>query len=200
MKFGIFYEHQLPRPMERGRRAQAVPGGARPGRARRRARHRLRLGGRAPLPRGVLALLGARSVSRRRARSAPRRIRLGHGICADAAELQPPGARRRAHRHARPRLQRRVEFGTGEAPRCMELGGFNVASAGEAAACGARPSSRCANMMVMDPYPGFKGEFFAMPCRNVVPKPVQKPHPPLLGSPAPIARPSRWRRVAASAR
>jgi alkanesulfonate monooxygenase SsuD/methylene tetrahydromethanopterin reductase-like flavin-dependent oxidoreductase (luciferase family) len=33
--------------------------------------------------------------------------------------------------------------------------------------------------MVMDPYPGFKGEFFEMPCRNVVPKPVQKPHPPL---------------------
>jgi alkanesulfonate monooxygenase SsuD/methylene tetrahydromethanopterin reductase-like flavin-dependent oxidoreductase (luciferase family) len=34
-------------------------------------------------------------------------------------------------------------------------------------------------MMVMNPYPGFKGEFFEMPCRNVVPKPVQKPHPPL---------------------
>jgi alkanesulfonate monooxygenase SsuD/methylene tetrahydromethanopterin reductase-like flavin-dependent oxidoreductase (luciferase family) len=34
-------------------------------------------------------------------------------------------------------------------------------------------------MMAMDPYPGFKGEFFEMPCRNVVPKPVQKPHPPL---------------------
>ena len=33
--------------------------------------------------------------------------------------------------------------------------------------------------MAMDPYPGFKGEFFSMPCRNVVPKPVQKPHPPL---------------------
>jgi len=38
---------------------------------------------------------------------------------------------------------------------------------------------QCANMMAMDPYPGFKGEFFEMPCRNVVPKPVQRPHPPL---------------------
>src|SRR2546425_260219 len=38
---------------------------------------------------------------------------------------------------------------------------------------------QCTNMMVMDPYPGFKGEFFEMPCRNVVPKPLQKPHPPL---------------------
>ena len=36
-----------------------------------------------------------------------------------------------------------------------------------------------ANMMAMDPYPGFEGEFFSMPVRNVVPKPVQKPHPPM---------------------
>jgi alkanesulfonate monooxygenase SsuD/methylene tetrahydromethanopterin reductase-like flavin-dependent oxidoreductase (luciferase family) len=34
-------------------------------------------------------------------------------------------------------------------------------------------------MMVMNPYPGFKGQFFDMPCRNIVPKPVQKPHPPV---------------------
>src|SRR2546427_8218088 len=36
-----------------------------------------------------------------------------------------------------------------------------------------------ANMMVMEPYPGFQGRFFSMPTRNVLPKPVQKPHPPL---------------------
>ena len=34
-------------------------------------------------------------------------------------------------------------------------------------------------MMVMDPYPGFEGKSFSFPCRNVVPKPVQKPHPPM---------------------
>jgi alkanesulfonate monooxygenase SsuD/methylene tetrahydromethanopterin reductase-like flavin-dependent oxidoreductase (luciferase family) len=34
-------------------------------------------------------------------------------------------------------------------------------------------------MLAMDPYPGFEGKYFRMPCRNVVPKPVQKPHPPL---------------------
>jgi len=34
-------------------------------------------------------------------------------------------------------------------------------------------------MMVLDPYPGFEGRYFSMPCRNVVPKPVQKPHPPM---------------------
>ena len=34
-------------------------------------------------------------------------------------------------------------------------------------------------MMVMAPYPGFEGKYFSMPCRNVVPKPLQKPHPPV---------------------
>jgi alkanesulfonate monooxygenase SsuD/methylene tetrahydromethanopterin reductase-like flavin-dependent oxidoreductase (luciferase family) len=38
---------------------------------------------------------------------------------------------------------------------------------------------QCANMMAMDPYPGYDGKYFSMPCRNVVPKPVQRPHPPL---------------------
>jgi alkanesulfonate monooxygenase SsuD/methylene tetrahydromethanopterin reductase-like flavin-dependent oxidoreductase (luciferase family) len=33
--------------------------------------------------------------------------------------------------------------------------------------------------MVLDPYPGFEGKYFSMPCRNVLPKPVQKPHPPM---------------------
>src|ERR1051326_1337958 len=47
-------------------RAALVPRGARAGRARRRPRDRSRVGGRAPLPRGVFALLRARSLPRRR--------------------------------------------------------------------------------------------------------------------------------------
>jgi alkanesulfonate monooxygenase SsuD/methylene tetrahydromethanopterin reductase-like flavin-dependent oxidoreductase (luciferase family) len=35
------------------------------------------------------------------------------------------------------------------------------------------------NLMVMEPYPGYQGRHFSIPCRNLVPKPVQKPHPPL---------------------
>ena len=34
-------------------------------------------------------------------------------------------------------------------------------------------------MMTLNPYPGFKGEYLSLPLGNVVPKPVQKPHPPL---------------------
>jgi alkanesulfonate monooxygenase SsuD/methylene tetrahydromethanopterin reductase-like flavin-dependent oxidoreductase (luciferase family) len=40
-------------------------------------------------------------------------------------------------------------------------------------------TTEAANMMVMDPYPGYQGKYFSMPCRNIVPKPVQKPHPPI---------------------
>src|SRR3984885_12106885 len=34
-------------------------------------------------------------------------------------------------------------------------------------------------MRIVNLYPEFKGEFFESPCRNIVPKPVQKPHPPV---------------------
>jgi alkanesulfonate monooxygenase SsuD/methylene tetrahydromethanopterin reductase-like flavin-dependent oxidoreductase (luciferase family) len=34
-------------------------------------------------------------------------------------------------------------------------------------------------MMVEEPFSGYEGEYFSMPPRNVVPKPFQKPHPPL---------------------
>jgi alkanesulfonate monooxygenase SsuD/methylene tetrahydromethanopterin reductase-like flavin-dependent oxidoreductase (luciferase family) len=40
-------------------------------------------------------------------------------------------------------------------------------------------AEQIANMMVLDPYPGFEGQYFSMPCRNVLPKPLQKPHPPM---------------------
>jgi alkanesulfonate monooxygenase SsuD/methylene tetrahydromethanopterin reductase-like flavin-dependent oxidoreductase (luciferase family) len=40
-------------------------------------------------------------------------------------------------------------------------------------------AEQIANMMVLAPYPGFEGTHFSMPCRNVIPKPVQKPHPPM---------------------
>ena len=43
----------------------------------------------------------------------------------------------------------------------------------------AEATTEAANMLVMDPYPGYQGKYFSMPCRNLVPKSVQKPHPPL---------------------
>jgi alkanesulfonate monooxygenase SsuD/methylene tetrahydromethanopterin reductase-like flavin-dependent oxidoreductase (luciferase family) len=38
---------------------------------------------------------------------------------------------------------------------------------------------QCVRMMTETPYPGYEGAYFGMPERNVIPKPLQKPHPPL---------------------
>ena len=35
-----------------------------------------------------------------------------------------------------------------------------------------------AKMMTQSPYAGYEGQYFSMPTRNVVPKPLQTPHPP----------------------
>ena len=98
MKFGIFYEHQLPRPWGPTSEYQLLQDSLDPDRARRQAGLRLRLGGRASLPRGVLALLRARSLPRRRQpahQAHPARPRRG------PAHHQPAASRRRARRHAR---------------------------------------------------------------------------------------------------
>jgi alkanesulfonate monooxygenase SsuD/methylene tetrahydromethanopterin reductase-like flavin-dependent oxidoreductase (luciferase family) len=72
----------------------------------------------------------------------------------------------------------RVEFGSGESASEMELGGFRVERRMKKAMW-EEATREIANMMVSTPYEGFEGEFFTMPARNVVPKPLQKPHPPL---------------------
>jgi alkanesulfonate monooxygenase SsuD/methylene tetrahydromethanopterin reductase-like flavin-dependent oxidoreductase (luciferase family) len=72
----------------------------------------------------------------------------------------------------------RCEWGTGESSAALELEGYGVPVA-EKRNMWRETVEQCANMMAMDPYPGFEGKYFSMPCRNVVPKPVQRPHPPI---------------------
>ena len=72
----------------------------------------------------------------------------------------------------------RVEFGTGESASEMELGGFGV-ERGLKKSMWEEATREIANMMVDVPYAGFEGEHFSMPARNVIPKPLQKPHPPM---------------------
>jgi alkanesulfonate monooxygenase SsuD/methylene tetrahydromethanopterin reductase-like flavin-dependent oxidoreductase (luciferase family) len=60
----------------------------------------------------------------------------------------------------------------------MELEGFGVDVTTKRRAYLEAVEQTC-NMMTMTPYPGYEGEFFSLPCRNIVPKPAQKPHPPL---------------------
>lgn len=105
-------------------------------------------------------------------------IRLGHGIV-----LMPPGynhpARVAERISALDLLSNgRVEFGTGESASTMELGGFEVDRA-QKKAMWEECTREATNMMTQTPYQGFQGQFFSMPPRNVIPKPQQSPHPPL---------------------
>ena len=72
----------------------------------------------------------------------------------------------------------RVDFGIGEGATRLELHGFGI-PAKEKRAMSLEAAEQIANMMVLDPYPGYTSEHFSMPCRNVLPKPRQKPHPPM---------------------
>ena len=72
----------------------------------------------------------------------------------------------------------RVEFGIGEGATRLELHGYGIPSR-EKRELSLESAEQIANMMVMDPYPGYEGKGFSMPCRNVLPKPYQKPHPPM---------------------
>jgi alkanesulfonate monooxygenase SsuD/methylene tetrahydromethanopterin reductase-like flavin-dependent oxidoreductase (luciferase family) len=105
-------------------------------------------------------------------------IRIGHGIACMPSAFSHPA--KIAERVAT--LDQisggRVEFGTGESSSRMELEGYAVTTATKRQSYLESVEQVC-NMMTMTPYPGYEGEFFSMPCRNVVPKPAQKPHPPL---------------------
>ncbi|MCW3002829.1 MAG: limB 2, partial [Conexibacter sp.] len=72
----------------------------------------------------------------------------------------------------------RVELGTGETSSDAELAGFGV-DAGTKRAQWAEAIEIVARMMVEEPFAGVQGRSVSIPPRNVIPKPLQKPHPPL---------------------
>ncbi|MCP3989884.1 MAG: LLM class flavin-dependent oxidoreductase [Actinomycetia bacterium] len=72
----------------------------------------------------------------------------------------------------------RVDFGVGEGATRLELQGYGIPTK-QKRELSLEAAEQIANMMVMEPYPGFEGNGFSMPCRNVLPKPMQKPHPPM---------------------
>ncbi|GAA1838521.1 LLM class flavin-dependent oxidoreductase [Pseudonocardia ailaonensis] len=104
------------------------------------------------------------------------RIRLGHGIALLPPAYNAPA--RVAERMSALDLVSggRLEFGFGDSKSRMELEGFGIAAA-ERREMTVEAAEQIADMMVLEPYPGYAGRFFSMPARNVVPKPLQKPHP-----------------------
>ena len=105
-------------------------------------------------------------------------IRLGFGIMHLPPQVNHPA--RVAERVSTLDLisNGRVEFGTGESSSVGELGGFGIDPADKRKMWeeALEVSIRC---MIEEPFTGFKGEHIEMPPRNVVPKPLQKPHPPV---------------------
>ncbi|MBA3289384.1 MAG: LLM class flavin-dependent oxidoreductase [Acidimicrobiia bacterium] len=177
MKLGVFYEHQMGRPWDE------------------RSEHRLlqdaleqvaladRLGfdyvwevehhfleeySHSSAPEVFLAACSQRTS----------RIRLGHGVVLTAPQFNHPA--RIAERIATLDLlsDGRVDFGSGESSSEAELAGFGIDPLvkREAWLEGLETALRC---MVEVPFTGVDGTYVKMPPRNVLPKPQQRPHPPL---------------------
>jgi alkanesulfonate monooxygenase SsuD/methylene tetrahydromethanopterin reductase-like flavin-dependent oxidoreductase (luciferase family) len=105
-------------------------------------------------------------------------LRLAHGIIQTPPQINHPA--RVAERIAALDLlsNGRCEFGMGSGATTTELGGFLVPQE-EKKAMQIEGMRVAVRMLVEEPFTGHEGKFVKVPPRNVLPKPLQKPHPPL---------------------
>ena len=177
MKFGIFYEHQLPRPWTEGSEHQLLHDALEQIELADKLgfhaiweveHHFLEEYSHSSAPEVFLAAASQRTKN----------IRLGHGIIQTAPSYNHPA--RTAERVATLDLlsNGRVELGTGESATMTEMAGFGINPDEKRAQWreGLEVMLRC---MTEEPFTGVDGKYVSMPERNVVPKPMQKPHPPL---------------------
>ena len=177
MKFGIFYEHQLPRPWREGDEQKLFNDALEQVEVADRLgidfaweveHHFLEEYSHSSAPEVFLAACSQRTKN----------IRLGQGIRQVIPGYNHPARTAEVIATLDLVSNGRVEFGTGESSAELELGGFRVPVEQKRKIFMESVEQIC-NMLAMDPYPGYKGQYFEMPCRNIVPKPVQRPHPPL---------------------
>jgi alkanesulfonate monooxygenase SsuD/methylene tetrahydromethanopterin reductase-like flavin-dependent oxidoreductase (luciferase family) len=177
IRFGIFYEHQLPRPWDDGAERRLYEDALEQVEIADRVgfdyvweveHHFLEEYSHSSAPEVFLAAASQRT----------RRIRLGHGIVQVPPPVNHPA--RVAERIATLDLVSggRVDLGTGEASSMAELGGFGVPR-NEKRAMWQDAMDALTRMFVEEPFAGWDSEHLQMPPRNVIPKTVQKPHPPL---------------------
>lgn len=177
MRFGVFYEHQLPRPWEPDSEYQLIQDALEQVEFADKLgieycweveHHFLEEYSHSSAPEVFLAAASQRT----------RDIRLGHGIVQTAPAYNHPA--RTAERIATLDLVSggRVEFGSGESSSTAELAGFGIdpVQKREMWREGLEVAVRC---LTEEPFGGVDGKYIKMPPRNVVPKPRQKPHPPL---------------------
>lgn len=177
MKFGLFYEHQMPRPWDENTERRVYDEALDQIELADELgvdyvweveHHFLEEYSHSSAPEVFLAAAAERTED----------IRIGHGVKLTPAAYNPTP--RVAEQVATLDIvsDGRVEFGTGESGSTVELEGFDVPVEEKYDMWleGVREACR---MMAMEPYPGCEGDYLSMPARNVLPKPVQDPHPPL---------------------
>jgi alkanesulfonate monooxygenase SsuD/methylene tetrahydromethanopterin reductase-like flavin-dependent oxidoreductase (luciferase family) len=174
MKFGIFYEHQLPRDWDEGsehrlfkQSLDQIELADRLGYdyAWEVEHHFLEEYSHSAAPEVFLGAASQRTKN----------IRLGHGII----QLTTNHPARVAEKVATLDLisDGRVELGLGEGASVTELHPFNLRLRDKRDVW--EDAVRCTLPMFWNHAWDYEGEFFTFPRRAVVPKPLQKPHPPL---------------------
>ena len=174
MKFGIFYELQLPRPWREDSELVLYHDALDQLELADRLgydfaweveHHFLEEYSHSPAPEVFLGAASQRT----------RNIRLAHGIM----QLTTAHPARVAERIAALDLlsRGRVEFGMGESASITELEPFDCPYEEKRAIW--EDAVRAVIPMFRDGGCEYHGKYFDFPLRNVVPKPVQKPHPPL---------------------
>lgn len=177
MKFGGFYEHQLPRPWSLESEHRLLKNALDQVELCDRLgydyiwateHHFLEEYAHSSAPEVFLAACSQRTKN----------VRIGHGIVQTSPYINHPA--RVAERIATLDLisDGRCEFGVGAGASETEVGGFLVEQAQKKDMMleGLRA---IVDMFVKEPFGGFDGKYVKIPPRNVVPKPYQKPHPPL---------------------
>jgi alkanesulfonate monooxygenase SsuD/methylene tetrahydromethanopterin reductase-like flavin-dependent oxidoreductase (luciferase family) len=174
MKFGIFYEHQLPRPWDQHSEYRLLQESLDQIELADRLgydyaweveHHFLEEYSHSSAPEVFLAAASQRT----------KRIRLGHGVI----QLPTNHPARVAERVSTLDLvsHGRVELGLGESSSTTELHPFGRRFRDKRAVW--EDAVRALMPMFADGGVEYHGEYFDFPLRNVLPKPLQKPHPPL---------------------
>jgi len=174
MKFGVFYEHQLPRPWTENSEHDLLKQSLLQieladqlgyNYAWEVEHHFLEEYSHSSAPEVFLAAASQRT----------KQIRLGHGII----QLTTNHPARVAEKVSTLDLvsDGRVELGLGEGSSVTELHPFNLKFRDKRDVW--EDAVRCTLPMFYNHGWEYEGEFFKFPLRAVLPKPLQKPHPPL---------------------
>jgi alkanesulfonate monooxygenase SsuD/methylene tetrahydromethanopterin reductase-like flavin-dependent oxidoreductase (luciferase family) len=177
MKFGCFYELQLPRPWNAESEHKLIKNALDQAELADKLgfdyvwateHHFLEEYAHSSAPEVFLAACSQRTKN----------VRIGHGIVQMPPHINHPA--RVAERIATLDLisDGRVDYGIGAGASETELGGYAVPQ-DEKKAMMVEGARAVVEMLTQEPFPGMNGKYIKMPARNVVPKPLQKPHPPM---------------------